>query len=53
MRFEARWGHACGKARLFDVASFLIKHPQYNWVKGYMERRLTYTYDLVEFGGLE
>jgi hypothetical protein len=33
-RLWARWGSSCDIG--FDAAGFLEKHPQYNWLKGYL-----------------
>jgi hypothetical protein len=35
MKFWARRGHPCGMS--FNAAEFLEKHPQYNWLEGYLE----------------
>ena len=37
MRMAARWGRACGTP--FDAAGFLARHPQYDWLKGWMKDR--------------
>jgi hypothetical protein len=34
MKFWARRGHPCGQA--FDATDFLSRHPQYNWLCGYL-----------------
>lgn len=47
MSFQARWGHACGLP--FDGSDFLQKHPQYNWLNGYMKDRSVYQWQT--FGG--
>jgi hypothetical protein len=35
MKFWARRGHPCGMS--FYADDFLAKHPQYNWLEGYLE----------------
>ncbi len=37
MRFEARWGSACGRA--FIARDFLTAHPQYYWMTGILQDR--------------
>jgi len=33
----ARWGHACGMP--FDAVAFVQRHPQWEWLSGYMRNR--------------
>ncbi len=37
MQIWARWGSSCGKP--FWAGEFLEKHPQYEWLKGFMDDR--------------
>ena len=37
LAFWARWGHPCG--RPFDAQAFMLRHPQWNWLNGYMRDR--------------
>lgn len=37
MQLWARWGSSCGKP--FWADEFLEKHPQYEWLKGFMDSR--------------
>ena len=37
MSFWARWGSSCGTA--FDAGAFLDAHPQYYWLRGFMDDR--------------
>ena len=37
MAFSARWGSACGTP--FDADSFLVEHPQFDWMKGLLKSR--------------
>jgi hypothetical protein len=36
----ARWGHACGKR--FNATGFMARHPQWEWLSGYMRNRPSY-----------
>jgi hypothetical protein len=40
MAFSARWGAACGAP--FDAASFLEKHPQFEWMADILPSRASY-----------
>ena len=40
MAFWARWGSACGTP--FDAASFLEKHPQFEWMTGILPSRASH-----------
>jgi hypothetical protein len=35
MSFAARWGSGCGIG--FDAPAFLERHPQFDWMKGYLK----------------
>lgn len=48
MKFQGRWGHACGME--FDAGKFLDKHMQYNWLRGYMKSRPSCQWQT--FGGI-
>jgi hypothetical protein len=45
MNFWGRWGSSCGMA--FDADEFLKKHPQFDWLEGYLHDRPTQPW--VEF----
>lgn len=40
----ARWGHACGKR--FNAGVFLERHPQWEWLSGYMRDRRSYPWSV-------
>ena len=40
MAFSARWGSACGTP--FDAASFLEKHPQFEWMTDILPSRASH-----------
>jgi len=48
LAFWARWGHPCG--RPFDAQSFMERHPQWNWLNGYMRDRPSWPW--TRFDGL-
>lgn len=48
MSFAARWGSACGTP--FDAASFLEKHPQFEWMNGLLKDRPTRPWTVFKAG---
>ncbi|MCF7697272.1 phospholipase [Mycetohabitans sp. B2] len=42
----ARWGHPCG--RPFDAQAFMCRHPQWNWLNGYMRDRASQPWTLFD-----
>jgi Phospholipase B len=40
----ARWGHACGER--FNADAFIRKHPQWEWLSGYMRNRPSYPWSV-------
>jgi hypothetical protein len=49
MAFSARWGHPCG--RPFDAQAFMKRHPQWNWLNGYMQDRPSWPWTRFEVLG--
>jgi hypothetical protein len=48
MAVWARWGSACGKP--FYADTFLEQHPQYEWLRGFMDNRPSHDWTLFEAG---
>lgn len=48
MSFWARWGSTCDKP--FRAEPFLEQHPQYDWLRGYMDDRPTRNWTIFEKG---
>jgi hypothetical protein len=46
LAFWARWGHPCG--RHFDAQAFMQRHPQWNWLNGYMRDRPSWPWTCFE-----
>ncbi len=46
LAFWARWGHPCGKP--FDAQAFMKRHPQWNWLNGYMRDRPSWPWTRFE-----
>ncbi len=46
MQIWARWGSSCGKA--FWADEFLERHPQYEWLRGFMDSRPAREWALFE-----
>ncbi|HKR44598.1 MAG TPA: C45 family peptidase [Paraburkholderia sp.] len=46
LSFWARWGHPCG--RPFDAQAFMQRHPQWNWLNGYMRDRPSWPWTRFE-----
>ncbi|MBW7995078.1 MAG: hypothetical protein FVQ81_00615 [Candidatus Glassbacteria bacterium] len=46
LRIWARWGASCGKP--FFADTFLEQHPQYEWLKGFMDDRPSQEWTLFE-----
>jgi hypothetical protein len=46
MSFWARWGSTCGKP--FLAERFIEEHPQYDWLRGYMDDRPTRNWVVIE-----
>ncbi|WP_118178854.1 C45 family autoproteolytic acyltransferase/hydolase [Paraburkholderia phosphatilytica] len=46
LSFWARWGHPCG--RPFDAQAFMKRHPQWNWLNGYMRDRPSWPWTRFE-----
>ena len=46
LAFWARWGHPCG--RPFDAQAFMKRHPQWNWLNGYMRDRPSWPWTRFE-----
>jgi hypothetical protein len=49
MAFSGRWGAACGTP--FDAASFLEKHPQFEWMTDILPRRASHGWTGLRAGG--
>jgi hypothetical protein len=49
MAFSARWGSACGTP--FDAASFLEKHPQFEWLADTLPSRASHAWTEFRAGG--
>jgi hypothetical protein len=46
MSMWARWGRPCGQP--FDAQAFMKRHPQWNWLDGYMRDRPTHPWTNFE-----
>jgi len=46
MKFWARWGSSCGTP--FFADQFIDRHPQYEWLRGYMDDRPTSNWAVFE-----
>ncbi|HWQ67329.1 MAG TPA: C45 family peptidase [Methanospirillum sp.] len=51
LSFEARWGAPSGLA--FDADAFLIKHPQFNYLKGYLDSFPVHSWNTFSTGQLQ